>query len=44
MNKKYYYNLKIPEGSYSANWLPSLLWQILKHRMAHLIFDRKWMD
>jgi hypothetical protein len=44
MEKKYYYNLKIPAGSYNATGLPTLLWTILKHRVWHLFNTKKWMD
>ena len=31
-------------GFYESDSYIGLMWEILKHRMYHLIHDRKWMD
>ena len=39
-----YYKLKVPAGSYEADSLPRLLWEVFKHRCWHLWKHKKWMD
>ena len=39
-----YYTLLVPAGEYVANSLPSLLWELFKHRCWHLWIHRRWVD
>ena len=38
------YELKVPNGKYTANNLFVLFFSVVKHRLYHLIKDRKFMD
>ena len=38
------YELKVPNGTYTANNLFALFFNVVKHRLHHLIKDRKFMD
>ena len=38
------YELKVRAGSYYANSLTVLLWEVLKHRLWHLFKHGKWID
>lgn len=38
------YFMICPAGEYEATSWISLGWQILKHRVYHLMYDGKWMD
>ena len=38
------YELKVPNGTYTANNLFVLFFTVVKHRLHHLIKDRKFMD
>ena len=40
----YKYTLLVEGGTYYANSLLGLFWDILKHRFQHLWGDGKWMD
>ena len=39
-----YYTLKVSAGTYASNSLPSLLWEVFKHRCWHLWKHKRWMD
>lgn len=41
---KSYYQLKVPAGTYEADNIFFLLWEIVKHRLWHLLKDRRWVD
>jgi hypothetical protein len=41
---KYYYKLKVPAGTYTSNNIFSLMWEVIKHRLHHLIKHGRWMD
>jgi len=41
---KYYYQLKVPAGTYYSNNIFTLMWDVVKHRLWHLIKHRRWMD
>jgi hypothetical protein len=41
---KTYYILKVPSGTYQANNIFILLWEMTKHRLWHLLKHRKWVD
>ena len=41
---KYKISYKVPAGKYEANSIFGLCWEVFKHRLSHLIFDKKWMD
>ncbi len=38
------YELKVPNGTYTANNLFVLFFDVFTHRLYHLIKDRKFMD
>ncbi len=38
------YELKVPNGKYTANNLFVLFFTVIKHRLYHLIKDKKFMD
>ena len=38
------YKLIVPAGSYEADSLIKLIYELLKHRMWHLLKHKKWMD
>jgi len=38
------YELKVPNGKYTANNLFVLFFSVVKHRLHHLIKDGKFMD
>jgi hypothetical protein len=38
------YELKVPNGTYKSNSLFWLVVLVLRHRLMHLIKDRKFMD
>ena len=40
----YYYQLKVPAGTYSSDNIFSLMWEVFTHRFWHLIKHRRWMD
>ena len=42
--KKHNYKLYVKAGSYYADNLMVLLWQVFKHRLWHLFKHGKWMD
>ena len=44
VNKKSYYTLTVPAGTYSSNNIFQLMWEVFKHRLWHLIKHRRWMD
>tara|TARA_Y100001970_G_scaffold285823_1_gene406540 strand:- start:361 stop:564 length:204 start_codon:yes stop_codon:yes gene_type:complete len=41
---KYYYELKVPAGTYSSNNIFSLMWEVFTHRLEHLIKHKRWTD
>ena len=44
VNKKSYYTLTVPAGTYSSNNIFSLMWEVFTHRLWHLWKHRRWMD
>ena len=38
------YTLLVKDGTYFANSIIGLFWEMLKHRLEHLRRDGKWMD
>jgi hypothetical protein len=38
------FKLIVPEGTYEANSLVRLIYEVLKHRFWHLRNDGRWMD
>ena len=43
-NKKSYYQLSVPAGTYSSDNIFGLMWEVFSHRFWHLIKHRRWMD
>jgi hypothetical protein len=41
---KCYYKLKVPAGTYTSNNIFSLMLEVFKHRLQHLIKHGRWMD
>ena len=41
---EYKYTLLVGTGTYSANSIFGLTWEVLTHRFEHLWRDGKWMD
>ena len=41
---KSYYKLKVPAGTYEADNIFVLLWEIFKHRCWHLFKHLRWID
>ena len=39
-----YYTLHVPAGTYSANTLLGLLWEVFTHRLWHLYRYHDWRD
>ena len=39
-----YYELKVPSGTYTSNNIFSLMWEVFKHRLHHLIKHGRWID
>ena len=39
-----YYELKVPTGTYTSNNIFSLMLEVFRHRLQHLIKHRRWMD
>ena len=38
------YTLLVENGTYYANSMIGLIWEVLTHRFEHLWRDGKWMD
>ena len=43
-SEKCYYQLIVPTGTYSADNIFGLMWEILKHRLYHLFKHGRWID
>ncbi len=43
-DKRPYYQLRVPAGTYTDNNIVGLMWEVFKHRFSHLIKHRRWMD
>ena len=43
-NKKSYYQLSVPSGTYSSDNIVILMWELFTHRLWHLWKHRRWMD
>ena len=41
---EYKYTLLVGEGAYFAQSIWSLMWEVFKHRLHHLIKHRRWID
>ena len=39
-----YYELKVPTGTYTSNNIFSLLLEVFRHRLQHLIKHGRWID
>ena len=39
-----YYELKVPAGTYSANNIFSLVWEMITHRLGHWRKGQGWKD
>jgi|TARA_B100000287_G_scaffold348754_1_gene337114 hypothetical protein len=44
VKEKSYYELKVPNGTYSSDNIFSLMWEVLTHRTWHLFKHGRWMD
>jgi len=42
--QKYKIKYKVSNGTYYANSMLGLLWEVFCHRLNHLIKHRRWMD
>ena len=43
-SEKSYYQLIVPNGTYSSDNFFSLVWEVLKHRLQHLFIHGRWVD
>ena len=39
-----YYELKVPNGTYSSDNIFGLLWEVFTHRCWHLFKHGRWID
>ena len=39
-----YYQLRVPAGTYTSNNIFSLMLEVFRHRLQHLIKHGRWMD
>jgi len=43
-NQRCKYTLLVNTGAYFSDSVIGLVWEVIKHRFAHLRGDGKWMD
>ncbi len=44
VSEESYYELKVPAGTYTSNNIFSLMLEVFRHRLQHLIKHGRWMD
>ena len=44
VSEESYYELKVPTGTYTSNNIFSLLLEVFRHRLQHLIKHGRWID
>ena len=44
LSEKCYYQLMVPTGAYFSDNIFSLILEVFKHRLHHLIKHGRWMD